>query len=186
VTSNNDTSQVQVDWDKVYNRFRNQIEHENNLYNQRILWLIYIQALLFATLGLMTRARLGIPDESSILAVDLMISVVCFLGMFIAVTSKRVLDNAGQALDELRDHWNSELSPILPAESKRFFPHISGGLGTIRTVKKNKDQLDKRAKKTIFRSRHLPASFVVAWFAIFIIMAVSWFSDHVGWLRLVS
>lgn len=37
---------------ETYNILRSQIQHENELYNQRIIWLITIQALLYATIGL--------------------------------------------------------------------------------------------------------------------------------------
>ncbi|MEP3275321.1 MAG: hypothetical protein ABJN26_06115 [Stappiaceae bacterium] len=158
-------------WDKTYYRFRSQIEHENNLYNQRILWLIYIQALLFATLGLMTRARVYESASEGILAVDLMIIVICFLGAFIGMIGRRIVDNAGVALDEIRIEWSKIINDI-PEVHRRFYLHVAGGLGSVRTEK------NEKGDKTIFRSRNLPISFVVAWTVIFFIVLVTWFSGY--------
>lgn len=144
-----------VDWNKVYYRFRLQIENENNLYSQRLLWFIYIQAFLFATIGLLLGER--VLSVSGVNVVDQIILVICLFGIYLGLLTKRLLDHATASLDEIRDHWNKNVEPKIPPNEKMYFPHVSGGVGgTVRT------------KGILFlRSRWLPLSFSLVWGVVF-------------------
>lgn len=157
-------------WELAYRRFRDQIEHEDTLYNQRILWLIYIQAFLFATLGLLMRARYA-ENSDAVTVVYMVIFLIGGLGVFIAVISRRVLDNSGEALDEIREMWTKLVDNEMPEKLKIYFPHVSGGDGKIRTIRRDPDP-QKNEAKTLFRSRNLPNVLCYAWALVVLFLAI--------------
>lgn len=145
------------EWDRTYYRFRLQIENENCLYNQRLLWFIYIQAFLFATLAIILSDRFGIQSSIGTKMVDWIAIVLCCFGMYLGFLTKTLLDHAAEALDEIRDEWSRILSTRMPEDFKDYFPHVAGGTGKIRTQNQG-----------ILRSRYLPLSFSFTWALILI------------------
>lgn len=144
-------------WDRTYYRFRLQIENENNLYNQRLLWFIYIQAFLFATVAIILSNRFGIESSIGTKMVDWITIVICCFGVYLGLLTKTLLDHATDSLNEIRDAWSKLLSTKMPVANLEYFPHVSGGTGKIRT-----------RNVGILRSRYLPLSFSVTWALILI------------------
>ncbi len=144
--ADDDFSQIR----ELYARLRSQVEHENNLYNQRIVWLISMQAFLFATVGLLLQARYGkdaIPANAG--TVDAFTALICVLGLSVAAISGRLLTNARGALAHLGKVWDTHASRM-PDELASFYPHVSGGDG-------------KSTSAIWLRSGNLPGLFIVSW-----------------------
>jgi hypothetical protein len=137
-----------------YKRMRDQVEHENTLYNQRIVWLITMQAFLFATLGLLMQAKVAETTVTS-LQINCFRYLICFVGLAVALISERILSDARNALKHLRDHWDQA---SIPAPYEKFFPHVNGGSG-------------KATDRTFRRSRNLPMMFCVVWVIAMVIFA---------------
>lgn len=146
--------------EKVYARLRAQIVDENELYNQRTHWLIFIEALLFATTGLVFEVFFTNEVGGHRTFIGAFILVIGLLGIYTALVCFRTLNNAGDALTEIRALWDGYVEAT-GASSKEllWFPHVAGG------TPKGEDQ--KRGRQSlVFRSRFLPLGFVVAWVAI--------------------
>lgn len=151
-------------WDKIYYRFRNQVENANENYNHRVLWFIYIQAFLFATIGLLLPERDEIVNFELRGAVDWAILVICILGGYLGILAYVILNHVGAELDELRKDWTA-LTAFIPEEERLYFPHVAGGRGTIRTLK-DPALTEEGSRKRLIRSRFLPLVFTAAWMAI--------------------
>ena len=140
-------AEVQSESSGLYDRLRGQVEHENELYNQRIIWLITMQAFLYATVGLLMQAR--IQDEGGRWAnqIDAFVALVCVLGAIVAGTSNRVLSNSRKSLSDLCRSWD-EYRVGQPPELMRLYPHIGGGVAH---------------RGYLFRSGNLPIFFAGSW-----------------------
>ena len=101
------------------------MKSEDSLYNQRIIWLISMQAFLFATLGLILQAYLSdVTNRSSPLITGSFI-LIAITGILVAMVSNRVLSNGRIALNNLRDQWNA-FEKGLSDEDKALIPHPRG------------------------------------------------------------
>lgn len=114
--------------DDFYRRIRDQVEHENDLYNQRIIWLITIQGFLYATAGIVIQAIIPIEKIERVQHVNHFLLLICFLGIVVALIAYRLLSNARSCLQELRDLWDDRISGWSAYEEDgKYFPHVSGG-----------------------------------------------------------
>ena len=148
----------------AYDRYREHIQTENGLYNQRIIWLITIQAFLFATIGLLFQARFFENASGHELVIDLLAFVICILGIAISRISENILGFAREHLKDTRNAWN-ELLDIWEKDSSvsnmlNQFPHVAGRLS----------QPD-----SMFRSGNLPKFFAFTWIAFIIIVVYAQF-----------
>jgi len=135
----------------LYDRVRGQVEHENELYNQRIIWLITMQAFLYATIGLLMQAKVEPAGAAWGDQIDAFMGLVCVLGTLVALVCYRLLSTAGKALRLLKRQWN-EVSQDAPPEVLKYFPHASGSQG-------------KDLRGVLFRSGYLPMYFALGWLA---------------------
>jgi magnesium-transporting ATPase (P-type) len=158
-----------VEFKELYKAYREQVEHENQLHNNRIHWLILIQAILFATFGLLMQPLsrfffegAGQPvDQHKVSAALFMATalvIISILAIFVAATCFYTLSGSSNAVKEIRKDWNrimltedvkalSDFSPM--------FPHVSGSGGN-------------SANHSFLRSRNIPVFFIAAWVALMI------------------
>lgn len=143
-----------ADMELLYRRIRDQYEHENDLYNQRIIWLITIQALLYATVGLVLQSLIESGATVKFNFVHLFILLIAVLGIVVALVASRTLTNGRKAQEELRDFWD-EVLPSMPGQEKygHLFPAVAGGTGK------------GPRHDSIFRSGNLPLYFTMSWMA---------------------
>ena len=142
-----------ADLENLYSHWREQINAENVLYNQRIIWLITIQAFLYATVGLLFRARYETDPSSISFVVDGIILVVCGLGLAISLMSRQLLTNARTALEHLREGWAKIAEKHqMSGDAIGLFPHISGG-----------DGKPGKSARWYLQSGRLPTLFTIAW-----------------------
>ncbi|APE44919.1 hypothetical protein BOO69_17020 [Sulfitobacter alexandrii] len=136
-----------------YDRIREQVRSEDTLYNQRIIWLISMQAFLFATLGLILQAYLSneINQSSPLLTGSFVL--ISITGILVAMVSNRVLSNGRVALNGLRDAWDDFAEGLGP-ETLALLPHPRG-------------KHEKSARQNIWSrgisSGNLPAIFAFVW-----------------------
>lgn len=136
---------------ELYHIYREQVVHENNLYNNRITWLLTLNGFLFAGIGFLVQFQLNQEnDRNQYLA--LMIGVgTCFLGIYLSAISNNVLSHCRKVLDKLRTDWKT-----LQKQDQRiinlgpYFPHPSGGDGTLQAT-------------GIYRSAYIPRALIVNW-----------------------
>ncbi|MEI9992941.1 MAG: hypothetical protein WDM86_23305 [Rhizomicrobium sp.] len=151
----------------LYDRIRAQIEHENDLYNHRIVWLITMQAFLFATTGLVVQAKLGLKASNlsqGAFIVDGFSVLLSIVGIMVALIADQLLTNSRRALNLLRKTWEDRKDRVLNSEADLdLFPPISGGEANPRTG-------------TILRSGNLPKLFVLSWVVVELILL----SDRLG------
>jgi len=76
---------------------RKLIEHENNLQNYRLTWLMTIQGLLFAALGFAWDKQ----DARGL------VSIFCILGILVSLSSWSALKLTANAFQDLHNWWDS-------------------------------------------------------------------------------
>src|SRR5688572_2326592 len=82
---------------EIFKLLRGRIEHEDNLINQRMTWLINAQAFFFGVLGIIG----GVSENyGSVLTISIEL-----LGFIIAISSFVGIKNAGDAVAELATWW---------------------------------------------------------------------------------
>ena len=121
-----------TDYEKAaayYDRIREQVRSEDTLYNQRIIWLISMQAFLFATLGLVLQAYLSENVDRSGPLLTGSFVLVALTGILVAMVSNRVIANGRDALNGLRDTWD-RYAETLDEETRALLPHPRGRFET--------------------------------------------------------
>lgn len=163
-----------VDWVEIYKIHREQVRDENELYNQRVSWLIWINALLFATVGLLFQS-INFSEASAVVVNGLfaVIIVLAVTGAYLSKICRRLLDNAANTLNEVKKSWNSVRDDI-PKNAHKYFLHPSGGFGGTRTAARAEDVYKDSPEETWLRSRYIPDVFVYSWSACIIITIYIW------------
>ncbi len=142
---------------KIYNAFREQVTHENTLYNNRITWLITLNSFLFAGISLLFRARMENLSDRVELVVLVFVLLICCVGFCVSAICSALLSQSRRVLNWVRDEWDG-------LSGRGFFgdqmsvvplPHPSGGDG-------------KKQARTLFRSGNLPTVMMVSWVLIFL------------------
>lgn len=133
----------------VYKAYRDYEEHENTLLNQRVTWLITMQAVTLATFGFSIQkqyelaqkirelwSHLPVPDSAKVVSYvppelevydvrfAVLLTGLALVGMASAITSLIGIIAAKTAQEELRERWrkhHSETAQILK------LPNIAGG-----------------------------------------------------------
>jgi hypothetical protein len=88
---------------ELYKVLRGQIEHEDNLVNQRVTWLLLIQGFLFASFYNILISSLDKPDFFSLKLIILIL--ISAFGIFISWVSLRSIRGAFKALKHIREFW---------------------------------------------------------------------------------
>lgn len=112
-------------WKHFYDRIREQVQDENTLYNQRIVWLITMQAFLFAALSLLVRTRFEGKLAGDLLLFPGMALLIAFTGIAVALVCHNVLVNGRKAQDVLEATWD-EVSKGMPDAMRPYYPHPRG------------------------------------------------------------
>ncbi|KGJ04384.1 hypothetical protein SAMN04487972_11319 [Paracoccus halophilus] len=139
--------------EKVYHLIRERVRSEDRLYNQRITWLISLQAALFASFGLILRVDTdggALDSEGLRRAIFLMVALT---GIFVALISHGVLTNGQKAMDELKTRWD-EYAAKLDKRTQDIFPHPRGRDG---------EGLTNAIANRGFSTATLPVLFMVIW-----------------------
>ena len=153
---------VRKNLDGLYARVRGQIETEIRLYNQRIVWLITMQAFLFATIGLLVQSLVQPGAMQWIDRIDGLLVIVCVVGVLVALISDRLLANARAACAVMSRFWVSRVSEF-SVDLLQYYPHVEGGDA-------------RNGRGGFLQSGLLPKYFAMAWIAV----ALVWF-----WPRLM-
>lgn len=147
--------------EKIYARLREQVNAENQLYTQRIYWLIFIQAFLFATIGLVLQAILD-PNAGPLngFLISFM-AVIALLGMFVGLVCHYIFSGARNSMNELGEMWSEAVAEAAEEGEARKFPHVRGGT-----------QKNPKRHNWLFRSGYLGLAFVAAWMSLAILAYV--------------
>lgn len=140
-----------ADW--LYEKIRERVREEDKLYNQRIIWLISMQAFLFATLGLILRPFLSTDANDAKILLAGCILIVATTGVLVAIVADTVLSNGRDALNGLRDHWTT-FADTLSDEIKDILPHPRG---------KFEDEPRENVRSRGMSSGNLPVVFMFVW-----------------------
>lgn len=164
-----------------YTRLRAQVEHENILYDQRMMWLVTLQAILFATMGFVIAGFLskdvfdlesGLPQNAIIVPVLIFVGLICFAGIYAGMACRKTLRQAVQVTEEIDDMWRAQRRKIFEFEQMHLrgpnmtyedaigmFPHPRGGWKSDDVD----EQLNRTKKNDFYRSRYIPLVFVYIW-----------------------
>ena len=145
-----------------YEKIREQVRSEDSLYNQRIIWLISMQAFLFATLGLILQAYLTEEINRSSPLLTGSFILIALTGILVAMVANQVLANGRNALNSLRDQWD-EFAKGLSKDLAELIPHPRG-----RHTKSARGSIWSRGVS----SGNLPLIFALVWlgFLMFLIL----------------
>ncbi len=146
---------------KTYQIFREQVTHENTLYNQRVSWLLTLNSFLFGGSIYLFGAAIVQPDFQIFLFQVFLVFLICSTGLFASLICNALVTQSRTVLNYLRTEWNNEASvgKIQSLDGVDIkLPHPSGGEGTAQAAK-------------YLRGAMLPKAMIAAWF-MFIVMAM--------------
>lgn len=180
-------------WKAFYDRIRAQIRDENSLYNQRIVWLITMQAFLFAALSLLVRTRFEGKLAGDMLLFPGMAFLIAFTGIAVALVCHNVLVNGRKAQETLERTWD-DISRGMPDTLRPFYPHPRGRNHVQIAVLAGEGVAQPRAgtalvgrvlNKTyhhdgLFRSGALPLMFVFMWVVFELLLVATLLLDGAG------
>jgi hypothetical protein len=139
--------------ERTYERFREQIRTENDHFNRRTVWMITMESLLFATVGLLMQSHLSNPSDHHPelrFAFEIIIAVT---GAVVGLVAYRILLHAVETIEELESRWEKILHDRTTSESERIiFPLIKG----------RDDSKDSRLE-SFMKADLLPVIFIVVW-----------------------
>lgn len=162
-------------WWGLYDRIRDQVKHENELYNQRIIWLLSMQAFLVATVGLVVQA--AHDEHGTFIGGEMFLAmslVIASTGILVALVSNNVLTKARNSLDGLEKVWGVAKENI-PNSLKAFIINPRGvdpdNQRGVDTAAKKRDGLLDRVILFLyidwFGSGKLPLIFILMWVLYF-------------------
>jgi len=161
------TCALPSDISDTYDRMREQVRTENDLYNQRIIWLVSMNAFLFATVGLILQAKFNGGAGKSVTAaftvedvLDVFLIVFSIVGGLVSCIAQGLLHGANKARNQVGRMWDDYTSGIEAAARRAGYPHVLGGR-------------DGKNKTNKFQnSDNLPWLFVATWvvFAVLIVV----------------
>ena len=132
---------------KLYDRLRSQSEHENELYNQQIVWLISMQAFLYGSMALLLQAKLNSHRPDLDVDIDGFTALVCATGFAVAMIANGLLANTRRAFRVIGKLWDLQILNVAPLG----LPHVLGGDGS-------------PSRAILLRSGNLPKLFAITWF----------------------
>ncbi len=139
----------------LYDRIRDHVKTENDLYNQRVIWLITMQAILFATVGLVVLAK--ISDVSGVFGLFLLsiFIIISLTGAMTAVICNKKLNEAREVLNYMGKKWEeyTEGEDFKELDIDELFPQVKG-----------RDDSGDKQPHWLFRSGNLPTIFAWSWF----------------------
>jgi hypothetical protein len=100
---------------------RANIEHENNLVNQRLTWLLASQTVLFSAFGLLflASAKTGELINSAQVPVDILLTALGLFALYFCFAISIALEQAFEAIDSIAD-WYEKLGNDHPGFGKRL------------------------------------------------------------------
>lgn len=163
---------------EVYNIVRAYIEHEDQLVNYRMTWLLAINGLLFAAFGWvlskqidnMTKVAQCIdtaPDKKAVHIYFLFVVILCLVGVFVSYIGQQALDAAHDATSAIKEicvkaYASGELEigyrkkhDVFRTNNGEILPMVTGG-----GVKTRRDGVIRYG---------MSATFIAAWIGIFMI-----------------
>lgn len=115
--------------DQLYERIRRYVEHEDNVFNQRMSWFITINSFLFATVGLVFQAMpqaLTVSDRTQasllLLGMAAIISIVALTAILVCLFTARVLDHARHSMKRLCEIWEYNTAGMAVAVLRARWP----------------------------------------------------------------
>ena len=106
--------------------FRDYMQHEDNLINQRVSWNSTIQGFLFATYGL---SQQKLPDPKpgpgALHNLETLVRTIPWLGFGLSILVFLAVLAATLAHRRLADDWRVRVSPCYP--DKQYLPDIAAG-----------------------------------------------------------
>lgn len=153
--------------EKFYDRIRERVVSEDDLYHRRLTSLISMQAFLFATVGLMLRPLSeGGEGRNALLVVGGFV-LIAAMGVMVALVTARVIGDGKAAMEELRCGWNKykeQYEYIHDEGALILFPHPRGW---------------HRPEPGRMSTDHLPWIFIAVWGG-FVLLAAIWFLSASG------
>lgn len=142
--------------ENFYDRLRERVTSEDDLYHRRLSSLISMQAFLFATVGLILRPLSdGGGGRYAILLTGGFI-LIAAMGVLVALVTERVIREGHIAMDELREQWD-KYATRLDDDMRSLFPHPRGYHG------RAAQQAQKEWRPWRFTTDHLPRIFLAVW-----------------------
>ncbi|MEO0551275.1 MAG: hypothetical protein AAFZ91_15260 [Pseudomonadota bacterium] len=159
----------------IYERLREQVRTENELYNQRIIWLISMNAFLFATVGLILQAKFGrqpvdafgdpMPYVQTFL--DSFLFIFSFVGGVLSYMCRQLLLGSIEAREEAEQLWEAFKIKNQKFIDDNYYPHAAGG----------KD-VKSKTKNEYFKSENIPCLFVGTW-SVFVVIIFAMIGSRV-------
>lgn len=114
---------------QAYSTIRNLIEHENDLVNHRMTWLLYFNAFLFAAIALLSNATVG--NGAVFKAAELLVFafLIALLGVLTSYLALKSIQAAFDAIKALRAHWVLHFEPHTPG-----IVHANGQIVHYKTI----------------------------------------------------
>jgi len=143
-----------------YKIFRDYVEHEDNLINNRLMWNITIQGFLFATYGFAVEKLVESPiNENRLFALRGLIVVLPLFGIGISLVSFMGVVAAQSAIKNLVTQWNE-----IHQTNGQQLPYLIGG--GVPDGDKSGKEATQAHRRGFWAPLCFPWIFVAAWAAL--------------------
>ena len=161
---------------QVYDRMREQINTENGFYNQRIVWLISMNAFLFATTGLILQAKFneGLASLNGPLTfgaqvqdiVDGFLILFSLVGLFISAIGGRLIKNTNIVRAYIQARWDAYIGKLGDVADLDGYLSVEGGSG-------------KSVKHWLLSSGNIPHIFTLTWVILLTAVVSLFLNRHI-------
>ena len=192
------TTQAPSDLLNLYDKFRDYLEHEDNLINSRLTWSLTVHGFLFASYGILlgkitdSFTELQKPGTHALLEEHIISALFLFqvpvaaLGVFIGYSAWRAIIAGHNAIQHLVTIAHSAGQPLHILEGRKtvpldsiLLPRIIGGGAKILHGRRNEDRTGGA------RSYYLRLPALIMWLWMFL-ASVSLVCGLVSWLYRVG
>jgi len=112
---------------EYYQFIKQQIDHQDNLVNQRVIWQIIAQAFFFGAFAAVTNAPKEAKGPLFEAAQGLLLWLLPLAGLITGLLAYIVIMASIKTIDYLRNSYEEySQGKVAPDRSSRLYPHIQG------------------------------------------------------------
>jgi len=143
--------------------YRRQVEHEDELINHRISWLVSSAAFLFAAFALLSTSKISSGPLNSTPVRWMLLVLIQLLGLIMALLVLLAVDAATKRLNKLHDDFG---------DKAKVDPLVAGLFPSVACDDHRGQRNDRQLRNGRMPSTWIPPMLALAWLATLITTAV--------------
>jgi hypothetical protein len=151
---------------------RRHIEHEDNLVNHRLTWLLLLQGFLFTALASAVGALKDLQDGTRFILV-IFVLVLASLGIALSWVARYLVEDAYTMLEAINQWWDDQEVKGYPRFSGYFLDPDRRRIIQPAAHQDTKPSYDRKRSRILGKTTNIPTFFIWAWLSVIFLTLAS-------------